>query len=116
MSSEVRKIKPEAVVNTSGFHPLGVAVLVEPYEPEVKKSIIALPPSVSERTTMVESRARVVEIGPCAWHDEPSPRAKPGDLVYITKFAGWMGISQKDGKVYRLINDRDIFCSIEEGV
>ena len=99
--------------NTSGLKPLGRAVLVEPYEPEVKKSMIVMPDTVTERSAMVETRAIVVEVGPAAWDDEPQPRAKPGDKVLISKFAGAMATGTADGKVYRVVNDRDIYMQIE---
>src|SRR2546421_11595873 len=111
---EASKLAAPRVKNTSGLEPLGVAVLVEPYEPEVKKSTIVLPETAKERATMVECRAIVIAVGPNAWHDEPCPRAKPGDKVYITRFAGNMVVGPKDGKSYRLINDRDCFCKIED--
>jgi co-chaperonin GroES (HSP10) len=101
-------------MNNSGLHPLGHAVLVEPYEPEVKKSMIELPSAVKERTSMVETRAVVIEIGAMAWEEEKEPRAKIGDTVLIQKFAGVMAVGVLDGKPYRLINDRDIFCRLEE--
>jgi co-chaperonin GroES (HSP10) len=101
------------MVNSSGLRPKGVAVLVEPYEPEIKSSIIAIPETVKERTAMVENRAVVVEVGPGAWKDEDEPRAKAGDKVLISKFAGVMAIGTADGKPYRLVNDRDIYCQIE---
>lgn len=104
----------EKDINLSGLRPLGCAVLIEPYEPEVAKTTIALPPQVRERTTMVEMRAVVIEIGPECWKEESQPRARPGDKVFITKFAGHMAVGPKDGKQYRLVNDRDIFCRIEE--
>lgn len=100
--------------NQSGLRPLGVAVLIEPYEPERKVGQIVIPDNVQERTVMLENRARVVEAGPAAWADEPQPRAKPGDLVLVTKFAGYMAKGPRDGKVYRFVNDRDIFAGIEE--
>lgn len=100
-------------MNKSGLRPLGRAVLVEPYEPEVKKSLIVMPDSVKERSAMVETRAVVIEAGPCAWDDEPQPRAKSGDKVLISKFAGAMVMGTEDGKPYRLVNDRDIYCAIE---
>lgn len=99
--------------NTSGLKPLGRAVLVEHYEPERKKGLIELPNSVHERTLMVEQRAVVVEVGPACWPDEPA-RAKPGDKVMISRMAGFMTRGTKDGKVYRIINDRDIFTAIVE--
>lgn len=103
-------------MNKSGLKPLGRAVLVMPYEPEIKKSIIEIPATAKERSTMVETRATVIDIGPVAWEDEPTPRARVGDKVLITKFAGAMAIGPADGKTYRLVNDRDIFAGISEEV
>lgn len=102
---------PSVIVNTSGFKPLGRAVLVRPYEPKKKASMIVMPDSVNERATMVESRAIVIEVGEACWPDEPA-RAKPGDHVMISKMAGWMGRGPADDQIYRLVNDRDIFCAI----
>lgn len=71
-----------------------------------------LPDSVQGRMSMVDNRAVVVAVGPSAWHDEPAPRAQVGDRVLVTKFAGFMAKGPKDGQMYRLVNDRDIFCAI----
>lgn len=98
-------------LNQSGIEPVGRAVLVEPYEPEIKKSVIHMPDQVAERTAMVETRAVVLAIGAHAWNDEPSPRCKVGDKVMLTKFAGVM-VKAPDGKVYRMVNDRDIYCRL----
>lgn len=100
--------------NTSGLEPRGVAVLIKAYEPERKGSVIALPDAVQSRQSMVDNRAVVVAIGPSAWHDEPAPRAKVGEKVLVTKFAGFMAKGTKDGEMYRLVNDRDIFCAITD--
>lgn len=99
--------------NESGLRPLGRAVLVMPYEPEISTSIIALPDEVRGRMQSVEQRAVVIEVGPCAWNDEPAPRAKPGDRVFIARFAGFMAEGTSDKKQYRFVNDRDIFAAIE---
>ena len=103
--------------NESGLKPLGVAVLIKTYEPERKGGVIEIPEQVQSRSAMVDIRAIVVEVGPSAWHDEPSPRAKEGDKVLVTKFAGMMAKGPADGQQYRLVNDRDIYCAIthEEG-
>lgn len=100
--------------NKSGLRPCGVAVLVEPYEPEFKSSIIAIPQTVADRSKMIENRAVVIEVGPEAWKDESRPRAVVGDKVYITKYAGVLAMGTADGKPYRLVNDRDIYCVIEK--
>lgn len=98
--------------NQSGLEPLGVTVLVRPYEPEFKKSIIKIPTTVRMRTQLAETRAIVVAIGPEAWKDEANPRAQVGDKVMITRFAGAMLTGPLDEEIYRIINDRDLFCRI----
>lgn len=100
------------MLNESGLKPLGVAVLIRPYEPERKGGVIVVPDQIQGRMAMVDNRAVVVEVGPSAWHDEPAPRAKVGDKVLVTKFAGFMAKGPLDGETYRLVNDRDIFCAI----
>ena len=104
------------IENTSGLDPRGVAVLIQTYEPERKGALIEIPDSVKGRMDMVDSRAVVVAVGPQAWYDERQARALPGDKVLVTKYAGFMAKGPKDGKMYRLVNDRDIFCAIvDEG-
>jgi len=98
--------------NTSGLEPRGVAVLIQSYEPERKGALIELPDSVKGRMDMVDVRATVIAIGPHAWFDEGSPRAAVGEHVMVTKFAGTLVKGTADGKMYRLVNDRDIFCAI----
>jgi co-chaperonin GroES (HSP10) len=99
--------------NTSGLKPLGRAVLVKPYEPEVKKGIIELLDSTQEKMVMTDVRVVVIEVGPACWPDEP-PRAQVGDKVLIAKFAGSMTRGTLDGQVYRVVNDRDIYLQIIE--
>lgn len=99
--------------NESGLKPLGRAVLIEPYSPERKDSLIVLPDEVAGRQQMVDQRATVVEVGPNCWCDEPTPRAKPGDKVLVARYAGFMAHGTNDGKSYRFVNDRDIFAAIE---
>lgn len=101
-------------VNTSGLYPVGRAVLVRPYQPERHVGLIQLPDNVAGRDQMLEQRAVVVAIGPSAWHDEFQPRAKIGDRVLISKFAGHMATGTLDQKQYRFVNDRDIFAIITE--
>jgi co-chaperonin GroES (HSP10) len=105
------------IENKSGLHPRGRAVLVKPYTPEVKKSIIELPESVRKQQDTIEQRAVVIEVGIAAWHDEIAqghgPRAAAGEHVMISGLAGVMAVGTKDGEQYRFVNDRDIFASIE---
>lgn len=99
--------------NTSGLHPLGHAVLVEMYEPEIEKGKIVIPDTVRERFKTIETRAVIVEIGPVAWPDEPA-RAKVGDKVLLSKFGGVAVYGVKDSKPYRMVNDNDIYCRIDD--
>lgn len=106
-------------VNMSGLEPTGVAVLVRAFIPRGKDSVIEIPEQAQTRMSMVDTMAEVIAVGPNAWHDEPTPRAKPGDIVLITKFAGFVATGPWDRQIYRLVNDRDLFCKImrkpEEG-
>lgn len=101
-------------MNTSGLKALGRAVLIEDYQPEVASSVIEIPDLVKAKMTMVEQRARVVDIGPECWADERSPRAAVGDKVFVTKYAGFMTVGTADGRPYRFVNDRDLFAGIVE--
>jgi co-chaperonin GroES (HSP10) len=101
------------MINKSGLKPAGRAVLIKPYQPERKQSMIVMPDEVANRDQSIEQRAIVIEVGPSAWCDEICHRAKPGDKVLVSKFAGFVAIGTSDGERYRFINDRDIFALIE---
>lgn len=97
--------------NTSGLKPLGHAVLCKPYEPELAKTVIAIPDQVRAKALLGEMRGTVVELGTHCWPGEP-PRAVPGDRVLISKYSGVI-LQGADGELYRLCSDQDIFCGIE---
>lgn len=103
--------------NPSGLEARGRAVLVKEYNPEIKDSIIAIPEDARQRIQMLEQRAFVVDIGPNAWHDEPTPRAKVGEMVLVSKYSGFIARAPltADGQEYRLVNDRDIFAAFSNG-
>lgn len=98
----------------SGLAPLGVAVLCESYDPEETSRIIAIPDTAKQGMKTAETRARVVAIGPQAWGDEPTPRAEVGDKVLLVNYAGVLVKGPRDGKLYRMVNDRDIYCAFSE--
>lgn len=113
------KMEPEVAsrasqaINQSGLLPLGHAVLVQTYEPEIKRGLIELPAKVAERQSQLEQRCVVIAVGPECWAGEAVPRAKPGDRVLVTAYAGYLTSQTKDGQLYRLVNDRDIFAKID---
>lgn len=99
-------IKPG--VNETGLHPLGHAVLIAPDEGQLS-DIIALPEEQRDKELMNMTIGKIVEVGPSAWMDEPVPRAFPGEMVCISKFAGAIVVG-KDGKPYRMVNADDVYC------
>jgi co-chaperonin GroES (HSP10) len=99
-------------LNTSGVEPLGRAVLIRPeLDDTIKNSSLIIPDDAKVRLNMLEQRATVIEVGPGCWPDEPA-RAVPGDMVLVSKFAGFQMQGLQDKQMYRLINDRDIFARI----
>lgn len=113
MSNQFDVPEPIVNLNTSGLIPQGHAVLTLPVEDRPSDSRIVLPPSVKERATMVQDRVRVVAVGSACWIDEPCPRAKIGDIVYIPYMAGRMVVGVNDQKLYRVINDKDVILTVE---
>lgn len=103
--------------NTSRLHPVGRAILVKPYKPAKKDSLIYIPDDVETKMQTVDQRAIVVEVGPAAFAEEIEagygPRCKPGDHVMIAAYAGFMARGITDDVQYRYVNDRDVFAQIE---
>jgi co-chaperonin GroES (HSP10) len=100
--------------NKSGLKPLGRAVLCKPYEPELARTLLAIPETVRAAEMMKEMRGVVIAVGENCWPDEPA-RAHPGDKVLISKFSGVIVHGTADGELYRVCNDNDIFLAIEVG-
>lgn len=101
------------IENRSGYQPLGRAVLVRMIQ-EKAEGLIAIPDQVKASMAVMEDRAEVIEIGSECWTDESQPRCEPGDKVIVTKFAGYILKETKDGNIYRLVNDRDVFARMVE--
>lgn len=99
----------------SGLCPLGMAVLVESYDPDEPERRIIIPETAKQGMKTAENRARIVAIGPYAWGDEPAPRAAVGDKVLLVNYAGVLVVGPRDKKIYRMVNDRDIYCVFDEG-
>src|SRR5574337_434976 len=70
--------------NDSGLHPAGRAVLVKPYQPEIKQGTIIIPDAVMANQQVLEQRAIVIEIGNSAWLEEKIGRAHVGDKVLVS--------------------------------
>lgn len=105
-------MRQEGKRDVVGLEPRGRAVLVEAYEPEIKKGSIVIPQNVGERTLASEMRAIVLAVGSLAWKDEGEPRAAVGDKVLVSKYSGVIVKSPVNGRLYRIVNANDIFARI----
>lgn len=96
-------------MNESGINPVGWRVLVHPLE--VKKvskgGIILSTEATEEREQMGNTTGVVIAMGDQCYADEPSPWCSVGNKVIFAKYAGLLYLG-KDGKKYRMINDKDI--------
>lgn len=97
--------------NTSGILPTEYKVLIAPVEVDQKtKGGIIIPDETKDRDQYAQMRGVLVAISPLAftyddWKDAKPP--KVGDEVLFAKYAGAV-VDGKDGKKYRLTNDKDI--------
>lgn len=92
-----------------------VFVATQPVDEQTKGGIF-LPNSVVDKDIMVQTRGRIVSVGPVAFDfaDFPPDTApKPGDAVTFARLAGTR-FKGNDGLEYRAITDRDVFGIIEE--
>jgi co-chaperonin GroES (HSP10) len=102
------------VRNNSGWAPVGQAVLLRAFELEERRSKIAIPESVAMSSASCDTAGIVVAIGPDCWKGaNESPRAKLGDKVLITRFAGG-SITGEDGYVYRMVPSHAIYAVKED--
>jgi co-chaperonin GroES (HSP10) len=105
-------------MHKSGLRPLGHAVLVESYDPDESQRVLIIPESAKQGMKSIETRATVVAVGDAAWHEEIQqgypPRAVVGDKVLLANYSGVLVTGPKDGKIYRMVNDRDIYCQFED--
>ncbi len=104
------------VENHSGWKAQGKAVLLRAIELEQVQaktggSRIVVPDEVKMSSAALDIMGVVVEIGPDAWKGErETPRAKVGDVVLFTKYAGGT-IKGTDGYIYRFIADHAIYAT-----
>lgn len=115
--------------NTSGIYPCGNRVLILPDEiEEVTEGGIIIAETIAEKHAMSQTTGQLVEIGPDAFIHEvtrgpdgttvsgyTAPWAQSGDRICFAKYGGLM-LSGKDGKEYRLMNDKDITAKVDPEV
>jgi co-chaperonin GroES (HSP10) len=102
-------LKPEC-----GVIPVGERILILVDEiPEQTKGGIYFTDDQISKEKMSQTVGTLVAVGDQAWSDYAKPWAKVGDRVIFAKYQGMMH-DGKDGKAYRLLNDKDLVAVIEE--
>jgi chaperonin GroES len=82
-----------------------VLVLPEVVEDKTEGGIF-IPEQIKEKDQIAQCKATVVAVGGNAFEDWKGRIPHEGDTVYMAKYAGYQ--VNQEGKVYRLINDKDI--------
>jgi co-chaperonin GroES (HSP10) len=103
--------------NKSGINPVGWRILIEPQEvKKVSKGGILLTTETSaEREQMGNTTGIVVAMGDQCFNDQDTKWCVVGDKVIFAKYAGLLYLG-KDGKQYRMINDKDITGTLDADV
>lgn len=106
-------------LNTSGFDPLDLRVLVlpDPVEQKTAGGII-LPDMTGEREKYAMMFGTLVAVGENAWEEAASRSSafvKPqaGDRIVYAKYGG-VTIKGNDGREYRLMNDEDVIGRVNQ--
>jgi co-chaperonin GroES (HSP10) len=109
-----RKRGKRKMTNTSGIQPVELKVLVYPDPIDEKVGSIYMPETVRDKESRAQVEATLIAVGGHAFDDWKKPIPKPGERVYMGKYAGIKDITGVDGKVYNLIRDNDILAIITE--
>lgn len=125
--------------NPSGIKPYldRVVVKPDPIEEETQGGIL-IPDAVADQHQMAQATGTLIATGPDAFVDsrtfihrvidgelklvemhvegyDPEHTPKPGDRVQFAKYGGLVDIGA-DGEEYRVLNDRDITCGVDDDV
>lgn len=106
--------------NKSGINPTWNRVLVMPDKADEKMAggLLYKPKTAQEKEEMAQVKATLIAVGGNAFDvgtpDEwKPPIPKPGDRVYVAKYAGII-LKGEDDEIYRLVNDQDVAAIIQE--
>lgn len=102
--------------NPSGIKPTEYKVLILPVEFGDKIGNIYVPDEHKDRAQFAQMEGVLVALAPLAfsydkWEGVEHEKPKVGDKVLFAKFAGFEH-KGKDGKKYRVVNDRDVSAVI----
>lgn len=103
-------------MNTSGFQPLDLKVLVMPDPVQDKVGNIFIPEQAKEKEEFATMKGTLIAVGENAWEEAASrspnfTRPKPGDRILIAKYGGIL-LKGDDGEKYRIMNDEDVIARL----
>jgi co-chaperonin GroES (HSP10) len=103
--------------NPSGILPTEYKVLIEPRSVGDKIGSVFVPDVTKERDQVAQTEGVIVDMSAAAFTYEQWPKGtrlpRPGDRVLYAKYAGSEVRSPRNGKTYRLVNDKDIAAVLE---
>lgn len=95
------------------FRPVEYKLVVEPDSIEEKTAGgILLPDTTRDAEKRAQITGTVIAIGPKCCLQIEAGSISVGDQVYFAKYGGY--IIEEGGKSYRVINDEDVVCKVEE--
>jgi chaperonin GroES len=104
-------------MNFSGIEPTEFNCLILPEEIGKKIGGIHIPDEVQERKQATATRGTLVAVSPVAFTYEEWPKGaappRVGDTVIIAKGSGVL-VEGLDGKMYRLVKDKDVCAVIRD--
>ena len=103
--------------NPSGINPVGWRILILPMEIEetTASGIIINTESNKEREQLANTTGIVIAMGEECFQDTSTDWCSVGDKIIFAKYAGLI-YAGKDGKRYRLINDKDVTGTLDADV
>ena len=99
-------------MNDAGIMPVEFKVLVKPDVVDKQIGSIIMPDITHEKEQMAQVKATLVAVGGNAFEDWKPPVPKPGNRVYVAKYAGIHKVGKHED--HQLINDKDIAGIIVE--
>lgn len=97
-------------IRPTGHH---VLIELEKIEAEFKETKLIMPDKTKDREQAGAQVARVLEIGPEAWEDRPTPWARVGDQVITVRYPGAQYDHDGEDSRKRIINDDEIIGIIQ---
>lgn len=99
-----------------GMTPVEWNVIIAPAEQKKKIGSVYIPDASQERLGLAKQVGRIIAISPLAFNYDAWPEGtRPpqlGDVVWFARYAGGE-FEGADGRVYRIIKDKDIGAIIE---